>query len=105
MDWNELGAGITIECNNKIELKEEQKIILSVNGYGLESVIRRIIPKKGGTNIGLIFTSLNYEQYAYLITQTYAVASSELPIREEKGNNIGKLLFDIFKGHFILKKK
>ena len=105
MDWNELGAGITIECNNKIELKEEQKIILSVNGYELESVIRRIIPKKGGTNIGLIFTSLNYEQYAYLITQTYAVASSELPIREEKGNNIGKLLFDIFKGHFILKKK
>ena len=53
----------------------------------------------------LIFTSLNYEQYAYLITQTYAVASSELPIREEKGNNIGKLLFNIFKGHFILKKK
>lgn len=46
MDWNELGAGITIECNNKIELKEEQKIILSVNGYELESVIRRIIPKK-----------------------------------------------------------
>ena len=48
-----------------MELKEEQKIILSVNGYELESVIRRIIPKKGGTNIGLIFTSLNYEQYAY----------------------------------------
>lgn len=89
-----------------MELKEEQKIILSVNGYELENVIRRVISKKERTNIGLIFTSLNYEQYAYLITQTYAVASSELPIREEKGNNIiGKLLFDIFKGHFILKKK
>ena len=88
-----------------MELKEEQKIIISVNGYELESVIRRVISKKERTNVGLIFASLNYEQYAYLITQTYAVASSELPIREEKGNNIGKLLFDIFKGHFILKKK
>ena len=39
-----------------MELKEEQKIILSVNGYELESVIRRVISKKERTKVGLIFT-------------------------------------------------
>lgn len=104
-DWNELGAGLTLNGDVQLDIKKDQKVILDINGYKMQSVIKRIAQSKEKLNVGLSFEALDYEQYAYIITQTYAVASDNLLVTEERSNQIIKVLFSILKGHFTFSRQ
>lgn len=104
-DWNELGAGLIFNDDEPLDIEKEQKVIVVINGYNMKSVVKRILQSKGKLNVGVSFESLDYEQYAYIITQTYAVASDELLVNEERSNKIVKVLFSILKGHFTFNRK
>ncbi|CEN27911.1 Cellulose synthase catalytic [Lactococcus piscium MKFS47] len=103
-DWNELGAGLVIDRSEQSDIKLGQKVLLDINGYQIESVVRRVRPGKENLYIGLVFVSLTYDQYAYIITQTYAIASDKLPIKEERPNKIAKVLLALLKGHLSFRK-
>ncbi|MDN5464824.1 MAG: glycosyltransferase, partial [Lactococcus lactis] len=103
-DWNELGAGLVIDRSEQSDIKLGQKVLLDINGYQIESVVRRVRPGKENLYIGLVFASLTYDQYAYIITQTYAIASDKLPIKEERPNKIAKVLLALLKGHLSFRK-
>ncbi|MCJ1978146.1 glycosyltransferase family 2 protein [Lactococcus paracarnosus] len=104
VDWNELGAGLVIDHSDLPDIEIGQKVLLNINGYQLESVVRRVRPEKDTLYVGLSFLALDYDQYAYIITQTYAIASDKLPIKEERPNKMTKVLLSLLKGHLSFRK-
>lgn len=70
-DWNEIGAKINLELAdnyNPAEILREMPGVLQIDNQQLEFKVIWSTPKA----LGLVFTSVDSDQYAYLIDNTYA---------------------------------
>lgn len=78
-DWNEVGAGIVLE-NQETILPETFDLV--VDGYR----IRCRATKRQGKVIGLIFEEVSEAAYSYILTQTYALASTsyQAPVKTNR---------------------
>lgn len=94
-DWNELGARIKMSENQKMLFTTNQRIIVKVDDYSINSRIVRIIETSGNSNeISVVFEDLDEATYAFIIGQTYAKPSAEIQF-ENKKNSLTLLVLTI----------
>ncbi|MBS7576610.1 MULTISPECIES: cellulose synthase catalytic subunit [unclassified Enterococcus] len=95
IDWNELGARIKINDKNKEIFNNDQKLLLKIDGYLINSKFIRISDlSESAYSISIIFESLSEKNYAYIVEQTYAKPSDEIPL-EDKTNRISLIIYAI----------
>lgn len=94
LDWNELSAGVRLEKGQTASIKEGQAVRLHVLDQVIPATVFRF-HRAGGQSLSLKFTDLSEAEYAFLIRQTYAQDSTEVPL-EDKKNRIGNLVYAFF---------
>ena len=94
-DWNELGARIKIAESQKNLFKTNEKIIIKIDNYSINSRIIRIVNTTGiECGISVVFEDLDEQTYAFIIEQTYARSSNEVQF-ENKKNSLALVVYAI----------
>ncbi|WP_057738792.1 glycosyltransferase family 2 protein [Liquorilactobacillus uvarum] len=94
-NWNEIGANIIVDKDIKID----KNIVLDIENHKISAQISRLFPlNEKKINLGLEFKNLSNKEYAYIITQTYALDSNKHvdPVYE---SNIWKIIPAFIKGY------
>ncbi|OFI48019.1 glycosyltransferase [Floricoccus penangensis] len=107
-DWNEIGAAMTL--NREIVSNFDQvvsngsKVIINVEGHSIEGIVSRNQVKDEEVYMAISYVNLSEENYAYIISQTYALASTIYkPIRYN--NSISVIFLSLMRNHFKVFQK
>lgn len=106
-NWNEIGAGTALNSPS-LPVAVGDEIILAIDEYHIPAkVIRQITTADGKMILSVLFKELTDREYTYIISQTYAIKSTDY--QPKKRNNsvwqmFGKLIQQYSRATFTRKQ-
>ena len=107
-DWNEIGAAMTLNrdivSNFDQVVPNGSKVVINVEGHSIEGIVSRNQVKDDDVYMAISYVNLSEENYAYIISQTYAHAST-IYTQIRYNNSISVIYLSLMRNHFKVFQK